>query len=99
MPPVFKPSRNAALLRMAAREGWSPLPGNALHDSIPVPVSSLDQMNVSHVDPINVSASSLERKRTAFAHLDAPNMDTRRLELRRDHRSDAISCFETSHLL
>jgi hypothetical protein len=98
MPRVFKPGGNGACL-IWAREGWPPLPRNALRDSIIVSVSSLDQMKVYRADPIKVSVASLDGERATFAHLYPPHMGPRCFEFGRDDSPHPITRLEASDLL
>ncbi len=50
-------------------------------------------------DPIKVSVARLDGKRAAFAHLHAPHMDARCLEIGRDDGAHPVAGLEAAYLL
>jgi hypothetical protein len=82
-----------------AREGWPPLPGNALRDTIVIAIRSLDQVEVPRPDPVNVFVARRDGERAALAHLDAPHMCSPCLEFGRDDGPHAVARLEAVYLL
>src|SRR6266849_2561457 len=81
------------------REGWPPLPGNVLRDSITISVCSLDQMKVHCADPVKVFVASLDGERAALAHLHAPHMGPRCFAFARDDGPHPVARLEACDLL
>src|SRR5260370_13651303 len=70
-----------------------------LRDGIPISICTLYKVTILRIDPLDTPLVGCDIEGAAFASLRASNMDARGLEVRRDHRSDAVARLEPLDLL